>query len=66
MWMKYMRWLFGQSYGRVSKQNPRNDLPCEWCKQVRPTDEGEVWAGVNPEGRIVRLCHQCASYCAGG
>lgn len=52
--------------GRSSRENPRDDLPCEWCCKISNTTENEIWCNADPTGHIVRLCTNCVSCCAGG
>ena len=50
---------------RVSGAEPRDDLPCTWCKQVQRTTVNEIWCEANPTGYLRRLCKECSESCAG-
>lgn len=63
--------LFWRLYWRVQRRrvtgaNPQRYERCEWCHDVKFTTVEEVWCRADPAGRLVRLCRDCASSCAGG
>ena len=51
---------------RFSGCDPQTVLPCENCKEVKPTTIGEVWCEADPTGRLVRVCAECEGGFAAG
>jgi hypothetical protein len=65
----FFRWfisLFRKEPDRVHNADPRDDLPCKWCKEVTHTTVNEIWCKADPTGYLVRICDECRSSCAGG
>jgi len=51
---------------RVHAEDQRDDLPCDWCGEIRLTTVNEIWSEAFPVGWLCRLCEECGSGCAGG
>lgn len=67
--LRYIRRLWEVhllGYERRTRLEPSAMLPCEWCHEVKPTTLGAIWSLADPKGRLVRLCEECTSCCAGG
>ena len=62
--VRAMRILFGQSWGRLSSVRPKLGS-CEWCHAYTLTALHEIWTRADHTGRMKRLCGDCAESCAG-
>lgn len=63
---KRMRRLLRLDPHRITGAEPRADLTCDWCEQIKHTTIEEIWTEANPTGRLVRLCQDCGETCDGG
>lgn len=61
----FWRFYWRTDRHRVSGAEPRADLPCDWCQEVRLTAIHEIWCEAEPVGYLARICRECSSSCAG-
>jgi hypothetical protein len=62
-----LRQLIRRAFGkkRVHGEAPMDDLPCDWCHEVKHTTVNEIWCEADPSGYLRRLCDDCCSHCVG-
>ncbi len=63
--LRYFINLFSPKKRRVHDAEPREDLLCEWCEEVKHTTINEIWCRADPTGHLTRLCDNCREGCAG-
>lgn len=59
---RLLAWWYG--WDRSHGLDPRNNLPCQQCGEVKWTEVNAVWSRADPKGYKVRMCKECSMFYA--